>query len=196
MKTWEQFTAKYRRPLNYSKGFTLAELVIVLILVGILAASIVPKFMDTLDETKLSQAQGVAAALRSGVNMVRATFVTQGYTTRVQDLPGFGDGTIDTNNIGYPIGIDKGNANENIGRGNAGCVGLWDGVLSNRPTVAHNNDNQDYRSYRHTSNKVCSYVYRAGGDTGNQNTGKLVIQYDSRDGSVIVCGTRSDIPSC
>ena len=172
------------------------ELVLVLIVVGILAASFLPKFFDTLDEAELSQAQGVAAALRSGVDMVRATFVSQGHTVRVQNLPGFGDGTIDTNNIGYPIGRDKGNGNENIGRGSAGCVGLWDGVLSNRPSVAHNNDNQDYRSYRHTGNKVCSYVYRAGGDTGNWNTGELVIQYDSRDGSVAVCGTRPDIPDC
>lgn len=184
------------RNTKHSKGFTLAELVIVIILLGILAASILPRFINISDEAELSQAQGVAAALRSGVDMVRVTFVSQGHALRVQNLSGFGDDTVDTNNIGYPIGIDKGNANENIGRGSAGCVGVWQGILSNPPSVAHNNNDQDYRSYRHTANKVCSYVYRAGGDLGDEDTGELVIRYDSRDGSVIVCGTRSDIPGC
>lgn len=180
----------------YSKGFSLIELVIVVVILGILTAVILPKFLDVTDRARLSQAQGVAAGLRAGVSMVHATFKSQGYTTRVQNLPNFGDGTIDTNNSGYPIGITKGNGNEDIGAGNAGCVGVWQGLLTNPPSVAHNNNNQDYRSYRHSGNKVCSYVYRAGGDTGNQNTGELVIQYDSRNGKVIICGTRSDIPDC
>ena len=109
---------------------------------------------------------------------------------------GYGDGTIDTNNLGYPIGTSKGNGNENIGVGNQGCADLWRGVLEDAPTVAHNNNNEQYRSYRHTGNQVCSYVYRESGDTGNQNSGLLVIKYDSRDGSVVVCGQRSDVPSC
>jgi hypothetical protein len=109
---------------------------------------------------------------------------------------GYDDGTIDTNNIGYPIGVDKGNANENIGQENAGCDGVLNGVLAVAPTVAHNNNNQQYRSYRHTANKICSYVYRDSGDNGNQNSGLLVIQYDSRDGSVLICGQRNDLPSC
>ncbi len=180
----------------HPEGFTLLEFVVVLVLLGILAASVLPRFVALSGQAELAQAEGVAAGLRSGADMVRTVFLSQGHTTRVQNLAGFGDGAVDTNNIGYPIGTDKGNGNENIGRGGAGCVGVWQGVLSNPPSVAHNNNNQDYRSYRHTSNKVCSYVYRAGGDTGNQNTGELVIKYDSRDGSVIVCGIRSDIPSC
>lgn len=185
-----------RNIANFSGGFTLTELVIVIMILGILAAVILPKFLDLTEKAELSQAQGVAGGLRAAVNMVQATFISQGHTTRVQNLPNFGDGTVDTNNIGFPIGTTKGNGNENIGVGNAGCVGLWQGLLLSPPTVAHNNNNQDYRSYRHTSNKVCSYVYRAAGDTGNQNTGKLVIKYDSRNGSVVVCGTRSDIPDC
>ena len=128
--------------------------------------------------------------------IVKALFRSQGHSIRVQNLEGYGDGRVDTNNLGYPIGIDKGAANENIGINNKGCDGIWEGVLSDAPSVAFNNNNKKYRSYRHTGNKICSYVYRGSGDNGNRNTGLLVIKYDSRDGSVIVCGQRSDIPSC
>lgn len=182
--------------INYQKAFTLVELIVTLVVIAVLATFILPKFSDLSEETELAQAQGIAAALRSGALTVKALFRSQGHSVRVQNLLGYGDGTIDTNNLGYPIGTTKGNGNENVGVGNAGCVGVWNGILVDGPSVAHNNNNQDYRSYRHTSNKVCSYVYRAGGDNGNRNTGLLVIKYDSRDGSVVLCGQRSDLPSC
>jgi hypothetical protein len=148
------------------------------------------------DDAELAQVNGIAGSLKVGVQLVKTVFISRGYSTRVQNLPGVGDGTIDTNNIGYPIGTTKGTGNENIGVGNTGCEGVWNGVLSNPPSVSVLNDNQTYRGYRHTSSRVCSYVYRGNGDTGNQNTGLLVIKYDSRDGSVVVCGQRSDLPAC
>jgi MSHA pilin protein MshB len=181
--------------VSIAKGFTLIELIIVIVILAIMAAVALPKFADLSEEAELAQAQGIASGLKSGVKVVKSVFNAAGHTTRTQNLDNFGDGTIDTNNIGYPIGTGKGNGNENVGPNAAGCVAVWDGVLENPPSVATNN-NQDYRSYRHTSNKVCSYVYRLNGDTGNQNTGLLVIKYDSRNGEVVVCGSRADIPAC
>jgi type II secretory pathway pseudopilin PulG len=169
---------------------------VVIVIIGVISAFVLPRFSDLSEQAELAQVEGIAGALKSGALTVKALYRSQGHSVRVQNLAGYGDGRIDTNNIGYPIGIDKGNGNENIGRNNAGCVGIWEGVLIDSPTVAHNNNNQQYRSYRHTGNKICSYVYRAGGDNGNQNTGLLVIKYDSRDGSVSVCGGRADLPAC
>ena len=179
-----------------TRAFTLIELAIVIVIIGMIAAFALPRFSDLTEQAELAQAEGVAGALKSGALTVKALFRSQGHSVRVQDLAGYGDGTIDTNNIGYPIGIDKGNGNENVGGNDSGCVGVWNGVLVDAPSVAHNNNNQQYRSYRHTGNKICSYVYRGSGDNGNQNSGLLVIKYDSRDGSVVVCGQRSDLPSC
>lgn len=182
--------------LKVIRGFTLIELAVTIIVIAVLAALIIPRFTDLTDQAELAQAKGIAAGLRSGAVAVQTMYRSQGHSVRVQNLQGYGNSTIDTNNLGYPIGIDKGNGNENVGQGNAGCVGVWNGVLIDPPSVAHNNNNQQYRSYRHTSSKICSFVYREGGDTGNQNSGLLVIKYDSRDGSVVVCGQRSDLPDC
>lgn len=176
-------------------GFTLIELVVVIAIISILGLFALSRYADLKEEAELSSVEYIAASLRTGAATVKLVFRSAGHTVRVQNLSGYGDGTIDTNNLGYPIGTTKGNGNENIGVGNAGCVGVWQGVLDSPPSVATGNGS-DYRSYRHTGNKVCSYVYRAGGDTGNRNTGQLVIRYDSRDGTVNVCGRRADIPNC
>ena len=172
------------------------ELIIIIVILGALSAIALSRFANLSEDAEITQAQGVAGSLRSGVNVVKSVFQSQGHSIRVQNLPGFGDGTVDTNNLGYPIGINKGSVNENIGRGNAGCVGVWNGVLIAPPTVAANNNNQSYRSFRHDSNRVCSYVYRDNGDNGNQNTGLIVIRYDSRNGSVVVCGQSPNLPNC
>ena len=127
---------------------------------------------------------------------VKAACHTAGHTTRVQNLASFGDGTIDTNNIGYSIGTGKGKGNQNVGPDNNGYVSVWQDVLENPPSVAIGNNNEDYRAYRHTSSQVCSYVYRLNSETNNRNNSTLVIKYDSRDGSVITCGTHPDLPAC
>lgn len=182
--------------MNRVQGFTLIEMVSVILIVGVLSATALPKFGALSESAELAQANAIAGSMKSAINLVKSVFQSQQNATRVQNLVKFGDGTIDTNNLGYPIGSNKGNGNENVGRGSAGCVAVWNGILTNPPSVAFNNNNASYRSYRHTGNRVCSYVYRDAGDLGNQNTGQLVIKYDSRDGTVVVCGQNPALPSC
>lgn len=180
---------------RFSSGFSLIELLVTLVIISILGTWIVAKIINIQDEAELSKVKATAADFRSAVKFVQLTFQIQNRTVRVQNLPNFGEGNVDTNNIGFPIGIDKGNGNENIGRGNAGCQGVWDGIL-NTSMSAGTTASNSFQTYRHTGNRLCSFVYRDNGDTQGRNNALLVIQYDSRDGQVYLCGTQTGLSSC
>jgi len=56
--------------MKKQNGFTLIELVIVIIVLGILAATAVPKFINLQDDARASVVKGAEAAIRSGANLV------------------------------------------------------------------------------------------------------------------------------
>ena len=64
--------------MRRQNGFTLIELVVVIVILGILAATAAPKFMDLQKDARISAANGLAGAIKSAISMTYSKAILAG----------------------------------------------------------------------------------------------------------------------
>ncbi|GJA05779.1 prepilin-type N-terminal cleavage/methylation domain-containing protein [Aeromonas caviae] len=92
--------------MKKQSGFTLIELVIVIIILGILAVTAAPKFLNLQDDARLAAANGVKASLQSSSQLVYSKAAIQGIESSSGAVSVAGT-TVDTS-FGYPVNADAG----------------------------------------------------------------------------------------
>jgi MSHA pilin protein MshB len=177
--------------MKNNKGFTLIELVVVIVILGILAAVALPRFINATKDAHQAAVNGVSGALASGVMLVRSQFElnrnggTQGCAGTPSncqiDVQGFGNGTVDVNANGFPIGTNAtGTPAATATVDAAACIEIFQNVLQgSAPSVGTAATNNYVATAAGT---ICTFTYQAdGGDdsiTYNTNTGDVAVSFN------------------
>jgi MSHA pilin protein MshA len=65
-----------------NKGFTLIELIIVIVILGIMAVTAAPRFIDISSDANIAKLKALEGTIKSGANLVRAKAIVQGLYNR------------------------------------------------------------------------------------------------------------------
>ncbi len=165
--------------MQQPRGFTLIELVAVIVLLGILAVTALPRFVSLSDDARSAAVAGVGAAFKGGVVQVQAKWLAAGSPGATQDFifvtSAAGNGALSVNANGWPADMRGSSLTMNSPDD---CVDVWTAVMNTgAPTVA-TDTNSDYQATYVGGTDSCTYI--------NQDDITLNIQYFSNTGDVVI----------
>lgn len=174
--------------MKKQSGFTLIELVVVVVILGFLAVTAIPKFIDLTEQAKQANIEGMAGGFATGVSLVRAQWEAEGRPQNTDDENSVNyDGSVlflttpaaNNNSLrpGYPMGTATGgltNGNMNDTR----CTQVWENILAQPPTITNSittlNANEGTKYYVDTEantgaddNNICVYFLKESLDKDN-----------------------------
>jgi MSHA pilin protein MshB len=145
-----------------NKGFTLIELVVVIVILGILAVTVAPKYINLTDDALAAKVEANAGALRSGVQLGNMKWRALGSPTvfsQRDNIQLYGtdvSGQIDINLDGFPAQSYPGTDTVISTNNNDDCLSLWEALIEDGENKAALDDSKEFIS-NYEGNNTCSY---------------------------------------